>query len=307
LRTFDWRFMNCISFQDSISDYLDDSLETRTRAEFAAHRLRCTECRSLFGDVRTTVGVLSGLARESVEESESLADRILAATTAGEMLSCSAFDDLIERYFDGVILAPTFQTFQAHFAQCNKCRRLLGGIEEAISICHEVKTDEVEIPETLYDRIVAATSGADAGKETYVHRWRRRVTDAAGHLWTPQIAAAALIFAASGLLITSRFGSVGAAASHAGAHAERIVTEGQAAINQTGTIAITGMQRVSDSVNNMFQDKPGSKPGNSIDNRQQPTNHPQAQPSPASSVEPSRPPEPPEERKSCLSTVSDQA
>jgi anti-sigma factor RsiW len=295
--------MNCISFQDSISDYLDDSLETRARAEFAAHRLRCTECRSLFGDVRATVGVLNGLARESVEEAETLTDRILAATTAGEMLSCSAFDDLIERYFDGVILAPTFQTFQAHFAQCNKCRRLLGGIEEAISICHEVKADEVEIPETLYDRIVAATSGADSNKETHLHRWRRRMTDAAGHLWTPQMAAAALIFAASGLLIISRFGSVGAAASHAGAHAERIVTEGHAAINQTGTIAITGMQRVSDSVNSMFQDKPGNK----IDTKQQPANHPQAQPSPASSVEPSRPPEPSEERKSCLSTVSDQA
>jgi anti-sigma factor RsiW len=295
--------MNCISFQDSISDYLDDSLETRARAEFAAHRLRCTDCRTLFGDVRTTVGVLNGLAREPLEESASLTSRILAATTAGEMLSCSAFDDLIERYFDGVILAPTFQTFQAHFAQCSKCRRLLGGIEEAISICREVRADEVDIPETLYDRIVAATSGAGANNETHLRRWRRRMTNAAGNLWSPQIAAAALIFAASGLLITSRFGSVGAAASHAGAHAERIVTEGQAAINQTGTIAITGMQRVSDSVNSMFQDKPGNK----TDTKQQPTSPPQAQPSPASSVEPSRPPEPPEERKSCLRTESDRA
>src|SRR5215831_20442926 len=131
--------MECTSFQDSISDYLDDALETRARAEFAAHRLRCTGCRTLFSDVRTTVSVLNGMARESVEESESLTSRILAATTAGEMLSCSAFDNLIERYFDGVILAPTFQTFQAHFDQCNKCRRLLGGIEEAIAICREVK------------------------------------------------------------------------------------------------------------------------------------------------------------------------
>src|SRR5262249_17991875 len=216
-------------------------------------------CRSLFADVRTTVGVLNGIAREPLEESESLSSRILAATTAGEMLSCSAFDNLIERYFDGVILAPTFQTFQAHFDQCNKCRRLLGGIEEAIAICREVKADEVEIPDTLYDRIVAATSGADAKSETLARRWRRRVTGAASHLWTPQMAAAALIFAASGLLIISRFGSVGAAASQAGAHAERIVTEGQAAINQTGTIAITGMQRVSDSVNSIFQEKQGSK------------------------------------------------
>jgi anti-sigma factor RsiW len=296
--------MECTSFQDSISDYLDDALETRARAEFAAHRLRCTECRTLFSDVRTTVSVLNGMARESVEESESLTSRILAATTAGEMLSCSAFDNLIERYFDGVILAPTFQTFQAHFDQCNKCRRLIGGIEEAISICREVKADEVDIPDSLHDRIVAATSGADANRETPLIRWRRRVTNAAGHLWTPQIAAAALIFAASGLLIISRFGSVSAAASQAGAHAERIVTEGQAAINQTGTIAITGMQRVSDSVNSIFQDKQGSK----TEKKPQPANSPTAQPSPASSVEPSRPAEQPDQRKvSCLITDSHRA
>jgi len=306
--------MNCNGFQDSITDYLDDALETRERAEFAAHRLRCTECRKLFSDVRTTVGVLNGLSREeSVEEPESLTSRILAATTAGEMLSCTAFDDLIERFFDGVILAPTFQTFQAHFEQCNKCRRLLGGIEEAISICHEVKADEVEIPQTLHDRIVAATSGADAGRETRVHRLRRRVIGAAGHLWTPQVAAAALIFAASGLLIISRFGSVSAAASHAGAHAERIVTEGQAAINQTGTIAITGMQRVSESVNSIFQDRQDrqdrqDKQDNKTDTKPQPVSQPTAKPSPASSAEPSRHPGQEEDRKqSSLRTSNERA
>jgi anti-sigma factor RsiW len=256
--------MNCSKFQDSITDYLDGALDSRARAECATHRLRCRECRELFNDVRAAVGALSSYAREEVNEPAELEAHILAATTAGEMLSCSAFDSLIERYFDGVILAPTFQTFQAHFEHCSKCRRLLAGIEEAIEMCREVKEAEVEMPHSLYDRIVAATVGPQQSEEAPQARWLRRGRMAYSRfvrpLWSPQWAAAALIFAASCLMINSRFGSVSGMASEASAQAERWVTEGHAAINQTGTMAITGIQRVSSQVSNILQDAKTAKP-----------------------------------------------
>src|SRR5262245_19052280 len=103
--------MDCNKFQDSISDYLDCALDARLRAECAAHRLICRGCRELYNDVRAALQTLNSVAQRSPAEPRGLEDRILADTTAGEMLSCSDFDKLIERYFDGVILAPTFQTF----------------------------------------------------------------------------------------------------------------------------------------------------------------------------------------------------
>jgi predicted anti-sigma-YlaC factor YlaD len=250
--------MDCHKFQDSISDYLDGVLDPRTRAECATHRLICRECRELYTDVRTTVQTLNSVAHREIDRPEGLNDRIIAATTAGEMLSCGDFDKIIERYFDGVILAPTFQTLQAHFEKCTKCRRLMVGIEDAIAMCREIKEVEVEVPESLHDRIVAATVGAKEEDR----RWTRRVLAClsgfcggwANVLLTPQMGVAALIFAASGLLILSRFGSVSGMASHAGSQAEILVNQGHRAINQTGAIARTGFRRVSYEVNTFLFD-----------------------------------------------------
>ena len=243
--------MDCIKFQDTITDYLDGQLETCARAEFAAHRLRCRACREVFSDVRMTVEMLGEVAAEDVlGESTALENRILAATSAGEMLSCGDFDRLIERYFDGVILAPTFQTFQAHFKTCHKCRRLMAGIDEAIALCSEARESDVEMPQSLHDRIMAATVGSQPRPLTV--RWRAAITDFVRPFWTPQWAAAALIFAASALFIYSRFGGFGGMASEAGTQAERLVINGNEAVTQTGAIAVAGIQRVSQ----IFQDKP---------------------------------------------------
>ena len=128
------------------------------------------------------------------------------------MLSCNEFDRLIERYFDGVLLAPTFHTFQIHFEKCSKCRRLMAGIEDAIEICREIKDDEVEAPPSLQDRILAATVGARKTSPFNIS-WTRRIKEslvafslnAARAMMTAEMAAAMLIFAASSLLVLSRF------------------------------------------------------------------------------------------------------
>ncbi len=140
--------MNCVKFQDILSEYIEGALDPRARAECAAHRLICGECRELYSDVRATVQALNTLGDD--DGPEGLQERIIASTTTGEMLSCGEFDRLLERYFDGVILAPTFQTFQSHFENCFKCGRLLNGIEEAIGMLQEAKVAEVEVPGSLH-------------------------------------------------------------------------------------------------------------------------------------------------------------
>jgi hypothetical protein len=236
--------MDCRKFQDTLSDYLEGTVDSRARAECAAHRLICRECRELYNDVRATISTLNAIGNHEIEEPHGLESRIIANTTAGEMLSCGDFDKLIERYFDGVILAPTSQTFQAHFENCAKCHRLIGGIEEAIATCREIKETEVEIPDSLHDRIVEATLGRQVQpSSSWIKRARLALIEQARRIWTPQMAVAALIFSASSLFILSRFGSVSGMAMQAETKAGFLVQEGQRAINQTGAAAKTNFIR----------------------------------------------------------------
>ncbi|MBL8204026.1 MAG: zf-HC2 domain-containing protein [Blastocatellia bacterium] len=225
--------MICSIFQDKISEYLDGALVAREKAEFAAHRLSCRECREVFNDVRDTVQALSLYAHEdSTDSLVALEARIMDATSAGEMLSCTEFDKMIERYFDGVILGPTFQNFQAHFEGCWKCRRLLRGIEEAKDMMREAR-EEIEMPADLSKRIMAATIGQET--DTFFDKLSRS-------LKVGQWVAAMLIFAATGMLINYRYGSV-----------ENLATQKQELFNQavidTGTMAVAGMQFLSVKLN----------------------------------------------------------
>ena len=238
--------MNCVKFQDSLSDYLEGALDPRARAECAAHRLICGECRELYNDVRATVQALNALASGDAEP-EGLPSRIIAHTTTGEMLSCGEFDKLLERYFDGVILAPTFQTFQSHFGNCLKCRRLLSGIEEAIVMLQEAKEAEVDVPGSLHDRIVAATIGT--GRSSRIKRAQSSLVNFAQGLMSPQMAVAAMIIALISLLVISRFGSVGNLTTSAEQKVESLVNQGQQKINGAGAAARSGFQRVSYGVN----------------------------------------------------------
>ncbi len=230
--------MDCLKFQDSLSDYADGELDSRSRAECAAHRLMCRDCRELFDDVRLTMKALNAIAVDDYEKPAGLDSRIIAATTTGEMLSCNEFDRLIERYFDGVLLAPTFHTFQIHFEKCSKCRRLMAGIEDAIEICREIKDDEIEAPPSLQDRILAATVGArntSPFKISWVRKFREWLIgfshQAARIMMTAEMAAAMLIFGASSLLVLSRFGSLEGMASHTTKQAEQFMSQGQRAFN----------------------------------------------------------------------------
>ncbi len=255
--------MNCSNFQDKISDYLDGEMVAREKAEFATHRLSCRECRELFNDVRGTVQALGVMAHEETTESLlALEDRIIDATSAGEMLSCSEFDKLIERYFDGVILGPTFQNFQVHFADCWKCRRLLRGIEEAKEMMREAKEIEVEVPAALSERIMAATVGPDTA--TFFDKLSHS-------LKVGQWVAAMLIFAATGMMINWRYGSV-----------ENLATQKQEQLNQafieTGTIAVMGMQFLSVKINDTKDQMQRT--------RKLEGHNPQSSPTPTPSIQP---------------------
>ena len=281
--------MDCVKFQDSLSDYLEGVIEPRARAECAAHRLICGECRELYIDVRGAVQATSAL-RSCEADPKGLSDRIIAHTTTGEMLSCSEFDRLLERYFDGVILAPTFQTFQSHFKYCLKCRRLLDGIEEAIAMLQEAKEAEVEVPGSLHERIVAATTGRDSsGWAGWIERSRASLVNFAGNFISPQIAVAAMIIALISLLVISRFGSLGNMTTTAEQQVQSMVTQGERKITGAGAMARTGFERVSYGVNSFLFSGAATIPSDSNSNPD-PESSPKAQaPRPDQSRDPEHP------------------
>jgi hypothetical protein len=191
------------------------------------------------------------------------------------MFSCGEFDRLLERYFDGVILAPTFLTFQSHFENCLKCRRLLNGIEEAIVMLQEAKEAEVEVPGSLHDRIVAATIGR--ARSSRIGRARSALVNLMQRLMSPQIAVAAMIIALISLLVISRFGGVSNLTTTAEQKVENLVSQGQQKINGAGAMARSGFQRVSYEVNTFLFSGAATGPANSSSgpDRMHPTPQPQ--------------------------------
>lgn len=150
--------MDCVQFEELISDYLDCGLAFATRRSFAEHLLACRPCHTLFNDVRDSMEACRHLKESQMREIGMFTEveqRILNATTAGEMLSCHTLDALISDYFDGIIESTSEHIFKEHFAACERCRQLVEGVRQSLE-----ESEAVEVPEELYQRIFAATSGA---------------------------------------------------------------------------------------------------------------------------------------------------
>ncbi len=150
--------IECAQFEELISDYLDLGLARPSRRVFAEHVLACRKCHRVFNDVRDAMEACHHLKESQMREIALFTEveqRILNATTAGEMLSCRTLDLLISDYFEGLIETSYEEIFREHFAVCDGCRRLVEGVRESLT---EIET--VDVPEDLYEKIFAATSGA---------------------------------------------------------------------------------------------------------------------------------------------------
>ncbi|MGH9801005.1 MAG: hypothetical protein ACRD82_11625 [Blastocatellia bacterium] len=150
--------MECAQFEDFISDYLDCGLARPVRRTFCEHLLACRPCHQTFNDVREVLDachVIRETSENSVLAFVGVEQRIINATTVGEMLSCLTLDALISDYFEGNIESSYETIFSEHFAVCDACRRLVDGVRESLQ-----EPEAVEVPDQLYDRIFAATIGA---------------------------------------------------------------------------------------------------------------------------------------------------
>lgn len=153
--------MECAQFEEFISDYLDCGLARPTRRNFCEHLLACRQCHQIFNDVREAIDSCRQLKESQTREIALFTEveqRIINATTAGEMMNCRTLDALISDYFDGLIESSYETIFNEHFAVCDGCRRLVEGVRESLE-----EPESIEEPEELYDRIFAATSRVAMG------------------------------------------------------------------------------------------------------------------------------------------------
>jgi hypothetical protein len=149
--------MECAQFEELIGDYLDCGLASHVRRSFCEHLLACRPCHLLFNDVREVIDTCRHLGESPMREMEPFTEvkqRIINATTAGEMLSCRTLDALISDYFEGLLESSYENIFTEHFAVCEGCRLLVEGVRKSLE-----EKEEVEVPEELNDRIIAATVG----------------------------------------------------------------------------------------------------------------------------------------------------
>jgi predicted anti-sigma-YlaC factor YlaD len=150
--------MECLQFEELINDYLDCGLARPVRRDFCEHLLACRPCHQLFNDVREVLDACHVIKESHVGEATAFVgvqQRIIGATTVGEMLSCRTLDALISDYFEGNIESTYETVFSEHFAICESCNRLVEGVRESLK-----EPEVVEVPEELYGRIFAATLGA---------------------------------------------------------------------------------------------------------------------------------------------------
>jgi predicted anti-sigma-YlaC factor YlaD len=152
--------MDCRKFEDSITDYLDGSLQSVEAKLFLAHSLQCRACRSLLDEVKATL-------HDCREPAEDLATpshlEVALFTIAGDDMSfeCLSFEEMITEFLDGYVPAAAYHRFEEHAAECGKCSSLLTDVVYAVAACHSVHTyEEVETSETLLSSLVSIAPGS---------------------------------------------------------------------------------------------------------------------------------------------------
>jgi hypothetical protein len=195
--------MDCLRFEDQISDYLDGALPSPDATLFREHSLQCRVCRSLLDEVK---GALHDCKMDDeFDTSITLESALLTIASENAEFACHAFEDQITEFLDGFVPAPVYHRFEDHAAECGKCSTLLTDVVYAVASCHSVHTyEEVEVPESLFDRL------AEIARQQVVRRTlTSRITAVAARLmprttpgprWT-FATAASLVFATVAFLL----------------------------------------------------------------------------------------------------------
>lgn len=158
------KIIDCTAFEESLSDYLERSLEASVHKAVAAHALACPLCHSLLNEVKSTVAACRQLAEPRVPVSR-LEAGILARTVPDATVNCLEFEESLTDYLDGFLPASVFHRWERHSVLCEECTDLPGMVVRSLAAIVNYKLDELPVPAGLHHRILAQTSGTELAKQ----------------------------------------------------------------------------------------------------------------------------------------------
>ncbi len=150
--------VNCSTFEELLTDYLDKTLEAPAHKAVAAHALACPLCHSLLNDVKESLEVCRNISAPTVSVTR-LEARVLSMTMPETAMPCENFEDHLTDYLDGFLPAATYHRWERHAALCTTCEDLPGMVVRSIAACYTYKMEELAVPDGLQDRILLVTSG----------------------------------------------------------------------------------------------------------------------------------------------------
>jgi anti-sigma factor RsiW len=150
--------INCSTFEELLTDYLDKTLDGAAHRSVAAHALSCPLCHSLLNDVKESLEVCRNISAPAAPITR-LEARVLSMTMPETAMACEDFEEHLTDYLDGFLPAASFHRWERHAALCNTCEDLPGMVVRSIAACYTYKMEELAVPEGLHARILQSTIG----------------------------------------------------------------------------------------------------------------------------------------------------
>ncbi len=191
----DEKTINCLRFEELLTDYLDHTLNRQTKVAVAEHALQCPLCHSLLNEVKNALSVCREISapKHSLTHLEA---RILTMTAPETAMTCADFENHLTDYLDGFLPAAVFHRWERHAVLCEKCTDLPGEVVRSIAACYTYKTEELPLPANLHAKILQATIGTERAKDVQASRISRAIERMRGWnfpISVPQFAPVAMI------------------------------------------------------------------------------------------------------------------
>ena len=173
--TNEQNIINCMQFEELLTDYLDRTLEASVNSAVGAHAMGCPVCHTLLNDVKNGLEACRTIATPATHFTR-LEARVLAMTTPETAMSCEDFEGYLTEYLDGFLPAHSFHRWERHAALCTKCEDLPGMVVRSIGACLTYKAQELEVPAGLHERILNLTLGTENAGEVKAS-WAARASE----------------------------------------------------------------------------------------------------------------------------------
>jgi anti-sigma factor RsiW len=187
--------INCTQFEESLTDYLDKTLDRATFKAVAEHAISCPLCHSLLNEVKGALNVCRELSEPRMPLTR-LEAKILASTVPNSALHCEEFENHLTDYLDGFLPAQVFHRWERHAVLCDDCTDLPGAVVRSIAAIVALKADELPVPAGLHDRIMELTLGtarARSARASATDRFREWVRGFSFPISVPQFAPVAMM------------------------------------------------------------------------------------------------------------------